>query len=87
MATFISLLNLTEQGAKDFRQSPERASKFKAAAQKGRSDGQRDILDDGEIRCCAHSGIAGRQDGGWCDAGAGVARECEDTDNARFYRI
>lgn len=34
MATFISLLNLTEQGAKDFRQSPERASKFKAAAQK-----------------------------------------------------
>jgi uncharacterized protein with GYD domain len=34
MATFISLLNLTEQGVKDFRQSPERAGKFKAAAQK-----------------------------------------------------
>jgi uncharacterized protein with GYD domain len=34
MATFISLLNLTEQGVRDFRQSPERAGKFKAAAQK-----------------------------------------------------
>jgi uncharacterized protein with GYD domain len=34
MATFISLVNLTEQGAKDFKASPDRAEKFKAAAQK-----------------------------------------------------
>ncbi len=34
MATFISLVNLTEQGAKDFKASPERAGKFKAVAQK-----------------------------------------------------
>ena len=34
MATFVSLVNLTEQGAKDFKASPDRAGKFKAAAQK-----------------------------------------------------
>jgi uncharacterized protein with GYD domain len=34
MATFISLVNLTEKGAQDFKSSPERAAKFKAMAQK-----------------------------------------------------
>ncbi|MGA2071689.1 MAG: GYD domain-containing protein [Sedimentisphaerales bacterium] len=34
MATFITLVNLTEQGARDFKASPDRAEKFKAAAQK-----------------------------------------------------
>ena len=34
MATFITLVNLTEQGVKDFKATPERAEKFKAAAQK-----------------------------------------------------
>jgi uncharacterized protein with GYD domain len=34
MATFISLVNLTEQGVKGFRQSPERAAKFQAEAKK-----------------------------------------------------
>lgn len=34
MATFISLVNLTEQGAKGFKASPDRAGKFKEAAQK-----------------------------------------------------
>jgi len=32
MATFISLVNLTEKGAQDFHASPERAAKFKAMA-------------------------------------------------------
>jgi uncharacterized protein with GYD domain len=34
MATFITLVNLTEQGVRDFKASPDRAEKFKAAAQK-----------------------------------------------------
>jgi uncharacterized protein with GYD domain len=34
MATFITLINLTEQGARDLKASPDRAEKFKAAAQK-----------------------------------------------------
>jgi uncharacterized protein with GYD domain len=34
MATFISLVNLTEKGAQGFKASPERAAKFKAMAQK-----------------------------------------------------
>jgi uncharacterized protein with GYD domain len=34
MATFISLVNLTEQGVKDFKASPDRAEKFKTMAQK-----------------------------------------------------
>jgi len=34
MATFISLVNFTEQGVRDFRVSPDRAVKFKAMAQK-----------------------------------------------------
>jgi uncharacterized protein with GYD domain len=34
MATFVTLINMTEQGAKDFKASPERAEKFKSAAQK-----------------------------------------------------
>jgi len=34
MATFISLINLTEKGAKDIKSSPDRAAKFKAVAQK-----------------------------------------------------
>jgi uncharacterized protein with GYD domain len=34
MATFISLVNLTQQGIQDFRASPERAAKFKSMAQK-----------------------------------------------------
>ncbi len=35
MATFISLVNFTEHGARDFKSSPDRAAKFKAIAQKG----------------------------------------------------
>lgn len=34
MATFIALVNLTQQGIRDFESTPERASKFKAIAQK-----------------------------------------------------
>jgi uncharacterized protein with GYD domain len=34
MATFISLVNFTEQGIRDFKASPERAAKFKSMAQK-----------------------------------------------------
>jgi uncharacterized protein with GYD domain len=34
MATFISLVNLTEQGVKGFKASPERVAKFKAEAKK-----------------------------------------------------
>jgi len=34
MATFISLVNLTQQGIHDFKASPARAAKFKAMAQK-----------------------------------------------------
>ncbi len=34
MATFISLVNLTQQGIQDFRASPERAAKLKSVAQK-----------------------------------------------------
>lgn len=34
MATFISLVNFTEQGVRDFRASPDRAAKFKSTAQK-----------------------------------------------------
>jgi uncharacterized protein with GYD domain len=34
MATFLTLVNMTEQGARDFKSSPDRAEKFKAAAQK-----------------------------------------------------
>jgi uncharacterized protein with GYD domain len=34
MATFITLINLTEQGVRDLKASPDRAEKFKAAAQK-----------------------------------------------------
>ncbi len=34
MATFISLVNLTEQGVRDFKASPDRAEKFKTMAQK-----------------------------------------------------
>jgi uncharacterized protein with GYD domain len=34
MATFISLVNLTAQGVKDLKASPDRAGKFKAVAQK-----------------------------------------------------
>ncbi len=34
MATFISLVNLTEQGVRDFKASPDRAEKFKTTAQK-----------------------------------------------------
>jgi uncharacterized protein with GYD domain len=33
MATFVSLVNLTEQGARDFQASPERAAKFKSMAE------------------------------------------------------
>jgi uncharacterized protein with GYD domain len=32
MATFISLVNFTEQGVRDFQASPERAAKFKSMA-------------------------------------------------------
>jgi uncharacterized protein with GYD domain len=34
MATFISLVNFSEQGVRDFKVSPERATKFKSMAQK-----------------------------------------------------
>jgi len=34
MATFISLVNLTQQGIQDFKATPERAAKFKSMAQK-----------------------------------------------------
>jgi len=34
MATFISLVNFTEQGIRDLKDSPERAAKFKSMAQK-----------------------------------------------------
>ena len=34
MATFISLVNLTQQGIRDFKDSPDRAAKFKAMAEK-----------------------------------------------------
>lgn len=34
MATFISLVNFTQQGVRDFKASPDRAAKFKAMAQK-----------------------------------------------------
>ena len=34
MATFISLVNFTQQGIAAFRDSPERAGKFKAMAEK-----------------------------------------------------
>lgn len=34
MAAFVTLVNLTEQGAKNFKTTPDRGEKFKAAAQK-----------------------------------------------------
>jgi uncharacterized protein with GYD domain len=34
MAIFISLVSFTDQGIRDFRASPDRAAKFKSAAQK-----------------------------------------------------
>ena len=34
MATFISLVNFTEQGIQNYKVSPERAAKFKSMAQK-----------------------------------------------------
>ncbi len=34
MAMFISLVNLTEQGVRDFKASPDRAAKFTTMAQK-----------------------------------------------------
>ena len=34
MATFISLVNLTQQGIRDFKDSPDRAAKFKTMAEK-----------------------------------------------------
>ena len=34
MATYISLVNLTQQGIQNFKTSPDRAVKFKAIAQK-----------------------------------------------------
>jgi uncharacterized protein with GYD domain len=34
MATFISLLNFTQQGIRDFKDSPARAAKFKSMAEK-----------------------------------------------------
>ena len=34
MATFISLVNFTQQGVRDFKDSPDRAGKFKSMAQK-----------------------------------------------------
>ncbi len=34
MATFISLVNFTQQGIRDFKDSPDRAAKFKAMAEK-----------------------------------------------------
>ena len=34
MATFISLVNLTQQGIRDFKVSPDRAAQFESMAQK-----------------------------------------------------
>lgn len=34
MATFISLLNFTQQGIRDFKDSPDRAAKFKSIVEK-----------------------------------------------------
>lgn len=34
MATFISLVNFTQQGVRDFKDSPARAAKFKSMAKK-----------------------------------------------------
>jgi uncharacterized protein with GYD domain len=34
MAVFISLVNLTQQGIRDFKDSPDRAAKFKSLAEK-----------------------------------------------------
>lgn len=34
MATFISLVNFTQQGIRDFKDSPERAGKFRSMAEK-----------------------------------------------------
>ena len=34
MATFISLVNLTQQGIRDFKDSPDRAAKFSSMAEK-----------------------------------------------------
>ena len=34
MATFISLVNFTQQGIADFKDSPDRAAKFKSMAEK-----------------------------------------------------
>ena len=34
MATFISLVNLTQQGIRDFKVSPDRAAQFKSMAEK-----------------------------------------------------
>ena len=34
MATFISLVNFTQQGIRDFKASPKRAGKFKSMAEK-----------------------------------------------------
>jgi uncharacterized protein with GYD domain len=34
MATFISLVNFTQQGIRDFKDPPDRASKFKSMAEK-----------------------------------------------------
>ena len=34
MATFISLVNFTQQGIRDFKDSPDRAAKFKSIAEK-----------------------------------------------------
>ncbi len=34
MATYIALFDFTEQGVRDFKQSPQRAAAFKDAAQK-----------------------------------------------------
>ena len=34
MATFISLVNFTQQGIRDFKASPERSAKFRGMAQK-----------------------------------------------------
>ena len=34
MATFISLVNFTQQGIRDFKASPDRAAKFKSMAEK-----------------------------------------------------
>ena len=34
MATFISLVNFTQQGVRDFKDSPDRGAKFKSMAEK-----------------------------------------------------